>query len=448
MTKRKQQTRPQIPNRTIFCRNNIDVLQGINSGSVDLIYLDPPFNKKKVFTAPIGSSAEGASFKDIFTRDDLRDEWLETIKEDQEKIHSFLNGIQGIEGRRSYNFCYLAYMAIRIIECHRLLKNTGSLYLHCDSTMAHYLKILLDCVFGEKNFVNEISWERGTASGGKATAKKFIPQHDTIFSYAKSHTFQFQMIYTPYTEDYIKERFRKKDHIGLYREQLGGRKQYLQDSKGKPTSDFWYDIYPVNPASKERTGYPTQKPLALLERIIQASSKEGDLVLDPFCGCATTCVAAEKLGRRWIGVDISTLAGVLVRERLKKELWYEDETTKQRDIYSLLKELPPTQITPPKRTDTGKDYRGQKYVYIISNTAYKDEYKVGIASNYQKRLDSYQTSDPNRGYKLEYKLLTPRFRAIEKHIHTTFESRHEWVKGDISKIKKAMLNYDKGGSQK
>ncbi len=139
-----------VKNRQIFCHDNLGVLQGINASCIDLIYLDPPFNKKKVFTAPIGSSAEGASFRDIFRAEDIKKEWLLEIKEGHEKIYSFLDGIKIIEGGTSYNFCYLAYMAIRLIECHRILKDTGSLYLHCDPTMSHYLKILLDCVFGEE----------------------------------------------------------------------------------------------------------------------------------------------------------------------------------------------------------------------------------------------------------------------------------------------------------
>ncbi|MCY4302291.1 MAG: DNA methyltransferase, partial [Aestuariivita sp.] len=149
-------TECNVPNRTIFCDDNLDVLREINSGCIDLIYLDPPFNKNKRFTAPIGSSAEGAEFDDIFREEDVKDEWLVTIKEDQPELYHYLNGIQGVGN--SYNFAYLAYMAIRLLECHRLLKETGSIYFHCDPTMSHYLKTLMDCVFGEGNFRNEIVW--------------------------------------------------------------------------------------------------------------------------------------------------------------------------------------------------------------------------------------------------------------------------------------------------
>ena len=168
-----------IKNRTIFCKDNLDILEGINSNSIDLIYLDPPFNKNKVFTAPIGTSAEGASFSDIFREEDVKDEWLKTIEEDHDELYKFLCGIKN--RGNEYNFCYLCYMAIRLIECQRILKDTGSLYLHCDPTMSHYLKLLLDVIFGEKNFRNEIIWHyyNKMPTGGKVLDR----QHDIIFHY-------------------------------------------------------------------------------------------------------------------------------------------------------------------------------------------------------------------------------------------------------------------------
>ena len=179
-----------IKNRTIFCRDNLDILRGIDTDSIDLIYLDPPFNKKKTFTAPIGSSAEGASFSDIFREEDVKDEWLKEIEEEYYSIHELLHAVKNIEGRTSYNFCYLAYMAIRLMECHRVLKETGSIYLHCDSTMSHYLKLILDCILGEKNFKNEIIWCYGKWTN---VATMFQKNHDTILFYVKSngkHTFR------------------------------------------------------------------------------------------------------------------------------------------------------------------------------------------------------------------------------------------------------------------
>ena len=174
-----------LKNRTIFCKDNIEILEGINSNSIDLIYLDPPFNKNKIFTAPIGSSAEGASFKDIFREEDLKEEWIQTIKEDNEELFSLLHGIKNMGNR--YNFCYLCYMAIRLVDLRRILKSTGSLYLHCDSTMSHYLKIVLDCIFGEENFRNEIVWKRTTsaAKGSQFAAKSWGANTDIIFYYSE-----------------------------------------------------------------------------------------------------------------------------------------------------------------------------------------------------------------------------------------------------------------------
>ncbi len=213
------------------------------------------------------------------------------------------------------------------------------------------------------------------------------------------------------------------------------RKTYAKNYAGKPTGSLWIDIPNVT-TGLEKTGYPTQKPLALLERIIQASSKKGELVLDPFCGCATTCIAAEKLGRKWVGIDVSIKAYELVQERLKKEVANPEE------LFDYKKALR-FSTDPPKRTDLRQTDIDQKYVYVISNKAYKNEYKVGIAKDIQKRLNSYQTSDPNRGYKLEHKKLTPRYRELEKYIHTELQSRHEWVKADLETIKKTMKDFDK-----
>ena len=425
--------RVNVANRTIFCHDNLEVLQGINSDSIDLIYLDPPFNKKKTFTAPIGSSAEGASFKDIFYQEDIKEEWIQVIKEDLHEVYNFLNAVKEIEGRSSYNFCYLAYMAIRLIELHRILKDTGSLYLHCDPTMSHYLKILLDCVFGGENFRNEIVW---CYTGNQNTTKHFKRKHDTLLFYSKSKHATFNNYYMPYKEATLK-RYNHQDAGGRYKlNKYGGEhvKKYLP-KEGLGVYDYWIIPYVIG-GSKERTGYPTQKPIALLERIIKASSKEKDIVLDPFCGCATTCVASEKLNRQWIGIDISIKAYDLVKERLNKEV------ANPENLFDYNKAIH-FQTTPPKRTGKGGNGREKKHVYVISNKAYPNEYKVGIAKNMDSRLNSYQTSDPNRGYKLEYQILTHNFRVVEKHIHENFNSRHEWIQADLKDIKKEMENYNK-----
>ena len=204
-----------IANRTIFCHDNLDVLRGINSDCIDLIYLDPPFNKNKKFTAPVGSSAEGAGFKDIFRKEDVKQEWLQTIKEDYADIYQYLNGIKGIG--KPYNFAYLAYMVIRIMQCRRVLKPTGSIYLHCDSTMSHYLKVAMDCIFGEDFFRNEIIWKYGKVSN--ANAKKFLREHDTILCYTKSRDFkfnpQFDSELSPRKKQLIQRGYNTKNMDGL-----------------------------------------------------------------------------------------------------------------------------------------------------------------------------------------------------------------------------------------
>lgn len=319
-----------IKNRTIFCRDNLEVLRGINSESVGLIYLDPPFNKKKTFIAPIGSQAEGASFKDIFRRDDVKEEWLYLLKSQYKPVRDFIMGVRS--GSSSpYNWCYLAYMAARLIECHRVLRPTGSLYLHCDPTMSHYLKILLDCIFGEANFRNEIVWRIGWVSGFKTQKQGWIRNHETLLYYLKTPPAAklFNKEYLPYPADYVR------------------RDGKRPTGQGFPIEDTWnchsgdvLDSIQIKSFSKEKTGYPTQKPLALLERIIEASSNIGDVVLDPFCGCATTCVAAENLQRQWIGIDVSPKAFTLVKDRLmqKRQLemgsdaWVIDEIHQRKGI--------------------------------------------------------------------------------------------------------------------
>ncbi|MBC6425348.1 MAG: GIY-YIG nuclease family protein [Ekhidna sp.] len=420
-----------INNRTVFCHDNLEVLRGINTACIDLIYLDPPFNKKKTFTAPIGSSAEGASFCDIFREKDIKEEWLMDIKEDQPSIHSFLSAVKDIEGKQSYNFCYLAYMAIRLMECHRVLKNTGSLYLHCDPTMSHYLKLVLDCVFGEKNFRNEIVW--CYYGPGSPNMRQFNRKHDIVFFYSKGYKWTFN-------KDFIRLEYKPSTIArGNYDSKSSSTGSGFRDiEKGKIPETWWTGMRTGGQMSKkERTGYPTQKPLALLERIIKASSLEGGIVLDPFCGCATTCVAAEKLGRQWIGIDVSIKAYDLVKDRLGKEV--EGKGTL---FYNNLVSF---STDPPKRTDQGVNYLPQKYVYIISNPKHKGYYKVGIAANIKSRLGSYQTGDPERKYKLEYSFLTPNFRQIEAYIHQKYDNSFEWVKGTLEDIKNDIEGFD--GSQ-
>ena len=427
----------QLPNRTIFCHDNLEVLQGIDSNTIDLIYLDPPFNKQKVFTAPIGSSAEGAQFRDWFREEDIKDEWVLSIKEDYDGLHKFLSSVRELsslgakEGSKHYlyNYCYLVYMAMRLLELRRILKETGSIYLHCDPTMSHYLKILLDIIFGEKNFRNEIVW--CYYGPGSPKTRQFNRKTDIIFWYSKDVEWIFNK---------DKVRLPYKDPKQSLRKAMASNQTFTQEEveayrkRGKIPENWWV-IRIAARSKKEYTNYPTQKPLALLERIIKASSNEGDLVLDPFCGCATTCIAAEKLNRKWIGIDISVKAYELVKKRLQREVADPEHLFQYDNEINF-------SVTPPKRTDKNVDEVEQKYVYVISHPKYPGEYKVGIAKNCDQRVSNYQTSDPDRKYKLEYSLRTPLFRSIEKHIHTKFENKHEWVRAKLEDIIFEIENYN------
>jgi len=342
--------------------------------SVDLVYLDPPFNSNAdynvLFREPSGqvSQAQFHAFTDTWSWADAADTYHQFIDncpnvavvELMEALHSFL--------KHSPMMAYLAMMAPRLVELHRILKETGSLYLHCDPTAVHYLRMLLDEIFGATNFRNEIIWKRTSAHAN--VIKKFGAVHDCILFYSVSDDPKWNQQYAPYTDDYIETFFDQVDEKGrrYFRRDLtasmahassgqlyewkgirpppsrcwaktkenmdrldaegrihwpkkkGGMprlKMYPEDLPGVPFQDIWSDIKTMHNLSMERLGFPTQKPLALLERIISASSNPGDVVLDPFCGCGTTIHAAQKLDRHWIGIDITYLAINLIKRRLK-----------------------------------------------------------------------------------------------------------------------------------
>ncbi len=352
-----------IPNQLYF-GDNLPILKQMPDASIDLIYLDPPFNSKRPYNVLFKDVAGTPSPAQIKAFDDTW-KWDEVAARAYEEIvnvpgaapqplvdlmiafHTFLG--------QSEMFAYLVQMAVRLVQMHRILKPTGSLYLHCDPTASHYLKMVLDGIFGPKNFKNEIIWKRTPFSGSsKSIAKRFPSNHDVIFFYAKGSNYIFNQVLRPYSEKYLK-RFKYKDERGYYRLTLlktyskdtekrlkaEGRyvparkghypsyKQYLHESKGGDVvGDFWSDINAINPMARERLGYPTQKPLALLERIVRASSNPGDVILDPFCGCGTTIDAVETLNRapenkgerkrHWIGIDITHLAINLIIHRLSR----------------------------------------------------------------------------------------------------------------------------------
>ena len=326
--------RVNINSKTIFTGDNLPIMRGMNSESVDLIYLDPPFNSKANYAAPIGSEAAGAAFKDTWTLNDVDVAWLDLI----EAKHPALNRVIHAAMTNS-DKSYLIYMAVRLLEMKRVLKDTGSIYLHCDPTMSHYLKLVMDTIFGKQHFQNEIIWcyERGSRR-----KSQFGRKHDVILFYSKTKNYVFD-------SDAVRVE-RRKTHMKVETDLEGRTWQVKKDAKsGKvyryPTDvgvlcpDWWTGIQQLNRNEKERLGYPTQKPLALLDRIIKASSNEGHVVFDPFCGCATTLVAADRLQRDWIGIDISAKAAELVVERIRDDQGMFEDIVARTDI--------------PKRTDLG-----------------------------------------------------------------------------------------------
>ena len=337
----------------------------MNSACVDLIYLDPPFNSKHDYAAPIGSQAAGAAFKDTWTLDDVKVEWIDDLEAHEPHLFHVI-----LAAMTPSDKSYLAYMAVRLLEMRRLLKSTGSIYLHCDPTMSHYLKLLMDAIFGRRNFRNEVIWKRRHGfSSAVHKSNRFGVCTDVLLFYAASEDTGFTPQYNrdhPDYQAYIERSFRLTDEHGrryqatsltnpayrpnliyeykgyqppkngwmITREKMAQwdregrihfprsksgrlrRKSYVDELKGMPIQNFWDDVQQIGSHSAERTGYPTQKPLKLLDRIIMASSNVGDVVFDPFCGCATTLVASHARGRDWVGIDISQKAVELVVDRI------------------------------------------------------------------------------------------------------------------------------------
>ena len=387
---------PNWSNRTLWTGDNLDIMRGMNSETVDLIYLDPPFNSNRDYAAPIGSEAAGAAFKDTWALSDVDEAWHGEIADRDPALYAIVDAASLAHGKGMKS--YLIMMAVRLMEMKRLLKETGSIYLHCDPTASHYLKTLMDTVFGAANFRNEIVWERTLPKG--LMTRRLPTSHDLLLAYQGSEqaTWDADAVFVPYDESNLDEKTRKqyskrdsdgrryqltsllnpnKNRPNLTYEFLGvaevwrwtkermeeahkqglvvqtapGRtpryKRHLDEQRGRPLSDVWTDIPPAS--GNETIGYPTQKPLALLDRIIKASSNEGDIVLDPFAGCATACVAAERLQREWVGIDLSPLAAKLVKSRLQKEMALFYDIHHRTDI--------------PSRTDLGAlpNYRTHKH---------------------------------------------------------------------------------------
>lgn len=354
------------PNK-LYYGDNLDVLRRhVADESVDLIYLDPPFNSNQdynvLFKEHSGeeAAAQIKAFTDTWQWDtEAARNYAETVERGGRAADA-LRALRDFLGASDMT-AYLAMMAPRLLELRRVLKSTGSLYLHCDPTASHYLKMLLDATFGPENFRNEIVWKRTSSHND---SRRFGRIHDVLFLYSKSKDYKFNVLKRPLDESYVNKVYRLVDSNGRrYRldnisapggrgpvYEWGGKTQawrftkekmeelhrqgrirlypdgraminayvrYLDESTGQPIQDWWDDIGVIAAPAKERLGYPTQKPEALLERVISASSDSGDVVLDPFCGCGTTIAAAQKLGRRWVGIDVTHLAINLIKSRMR-----------------------------------------------------------------------------------------------------------------------------------
>lgn len=361
----------------LYFGDNLDVLRKyIKDESLDLVYLDPPFNSNRNYSvifnrsgaADDAAAAQIEAFEDTWRwTHSTEQQYVEFVQQAPGRAADALAAFRTLLGENDA-MAYLTNMAPRLVELHRVLKSTGSIYLHCDPTMSHYLKVLLDAVFDPRNFRNEIVWQR---TGSKGLMSRRLPNnHDVLLGYAKSGSSVWikDEAFDPYDLDALSEKTASKyshvdpdgrryelkdltnpnpDRPNLTYEFLGVTKvwrwtkermqqaydeglvvqprpgavprvkRYLDEQRGKPLNDVWADIAPLNSQAAERLGYPTQKPLALVERLIRLTTNPGDVVLDPFCGCGTTVDAAEKLGRQWIGIDITYIAIDLIIKRLQ-----------------------------------------------------------------------------------------------------------------------------------
>lgn len=303
---------------TLYYGDNLDILtRYIKDGSIDLIYLDPPFNSKRAYNTIYKSGAETKAFDDTWYWDEKASRTYDEIMSNcDNSIRKTITAMRDINGDTPMS-AYLVMMTIRLIELHRVLKSTGSIYLHCDPTASHYLKIVMDTIFGLKNFRNEVVWHY---RGRGMQKSRFQTKHDIILFYAKSSQVLFfgKNVLVPLDPKHI-GRYDQEDERGKYaniKMRAGGHcKVYLKE--GIIPDDVWSIPFV---RGHEAIGYPTQKPLALLERIIKASSNPGDIVLDPFCGCGTAIEAAHQLNRKWIGIDITHLAVHVQKERMLKRL--------------------------------------------------------------------------------------------------------------------------------
>ena len=403
-----------FPDNTLYEMDNLDVLRGMNSNTVDLIATDPPFNTKRNRSGSAGFYVDNWKWGDTSILPDqwkwneVHPKWLEEIKDNHTALHHAIDAAKHCQGEDTAAF--LCFLSVRLIEMHRILKDTGSIYLHCDPTASHYIKMCMDAIWGKKNFCNEIVWERikGAGKTSQHAPRSWGRSSDSLLWYSKNNSYQFNSdaIKVPYSEEYLMKNFPNWDDKGRYKKRspfrppgLGARPNLCYEYKGfipphpsgwtvsksklktiddegdleitpdgkvyrkqRPDgmmpNNIWTDISQA--AGNERTGSPDQKPLQLYKRVIKASSNEGDLVLDPFCGCATTIIAAQQLNRRWIGIDrrkdaryhiIIRLMGISPKERKRLEKYGTDKEWLDRQMqpYEMY-----YQTEPPIRTDTEK----------------------------------------------------------------------------------------------
>jgi DNA modification methylase len=362
-----------MPSNILYYGDNLDVLRRyVKDESIDLVYLDPPFKSNQdynvLFAEKDGSMAASQirAFEDTWQWDQSAEKSYQDVVEAGGRLSEAVQSLRQYLGTNDI-MAYLSMMAPRLKELHRVLKPTGSIYLHCDPTASHYLKTLMDAICGPGNFRNEIIWKRTSAH---SSARRCGPVHDVLLFYAKGEGYTWNQQYQPYDPGYIEtffdhvdpdgKRWKRMDLTGAgtrngetgqvwrgidvtakgrhwayppseldkldaaerihWPAKEGGMprlKQYIEDMPGVPLQDVWTDLPPLHNLAAERLGYPTQKPEALLERIIQASSNAGDTVLDPFCGCGTAIAVAQRLNRTWVGIDIAHLAITLIKHRLK-----------------------------------------------------------------------------------------------------------------------------------
>lgn len=391
-------TSANFPTRVLYWGENLHFLRGMNSGTVDLIATDPPFNKNRDFDSTTPDSLKGGKFEDRWKWDkDVHPEWQDQLKETQPDL---MEAIEAIKRARDHGMAaFICYLSVRILEMRRILKDTGSIYLHCDPTASHYIKMCMDAIFGRKNFQNEIVWRRTLSP--KSSVKRLGASHDIVFFYTKNikksvwnmpriggygkenplphykkgadgryftttvitaspgmkkgnPKYEYKGYIPPHGWLHSLKNLIKLDEEGRVVWSKNGvprKKIYWEESLGKPCDDIWTDIKVLASNDKQRTKYPTQKPLALYERIISASSNEGDIVLDPFCGCATTLVAAQKLRRKWVGIDKWEGAEKEINTRLA-DVGITIENAPSEGTIPFIKVR--KEIAPPKRTD-GKE---------------------------------------------------------------------------------------------